>query len=243
MLKRIRHTLAAVAALGAAGAIAALSLTAANAATARPAVKSYSVTAVTKVSDRPDSGDHGNWADDSFTRTAKLHLVSQVATSYCGDKTSHCYHWQGSVADSGTFATIVGDTSPGNGDLNGGSPAAIGAVVKGSMAGTYGYDFYASWKTAKTSLVPTKENDQGNVPGGQQTTDAWAEQFFGSGARFFVGGVASDSLGTTGSWKYTAPFGADSACPAAASSWTDASPDWGANAGDGNILAPSAANC
>jgi hypothetical protein len=243
MLKRIRHTLAAAAALTGAGAIVALGLTAASAATARPAVKSYTVTAVTKLSDRPDSGVHGNWADDTFTRTAHLTLVSQVASSYCAGKTSHCYHWTGSVSDAGSFATIPGDVSPGNGDLNGGSPAAIGTVVKGSMSGSYKYDFYASWKTAKASLVPTSENDQGNVPGGRSTTGAWVEQFFGTTAQFFTGGAASNELGTTGSWTYGAAFGADSACPAVASQWTDASPDWGTNAGDGNILAPSAADC
>jgi hypothetical protein len=234
-----------------AGPVLAASLTAAGlaatsaSATARPAVKSYTSTAVTKVSDRPDSGDHGNWANDTLVRSASVTLASEVALSYCGGSapTGHCYHWTGKITDKGSFTTVPGDTSPGNGSLNGGSAPAIGAQVTGAMSGSYRYDFYSSWKSASKTLVPSSENDQGNVPGGRQTTGAWPEQFFGAGARFYVSGAASSELGTTGSWTYTAGFGADSACPAVASQWTDASPDWGANAADGNILAPAAAAC
>jgi hypothetical protein len=210
-------------------------------ATTRPAVKSYTSTATTAVSNRPDSGDHGDWARDTFTRTAKVTLVSEVALSYCGGSTGtgHCYDWTGSVSDSGSFTTIPGGVSPGNGSLNGGLPPAISTAVKGTMAGTYRYAFYSSWKTASAALVATHENDAGNTPGGRSTTGAWPEQFFGAGAKFYVSGAVSSELGTTGSWKYTAAFGADAACPAIASSWTDASPDWGANAIDGNILAPA----
>lgn len=243
MLNHIRHTAAAVAVLASAGAVASLGLTAASATTS--SVTPYTSTAVTKVSDRPDSGVHGNWADDTFARTASVHLVSEVALSYCGGTTGtgHCYHWTGTITDSGSFLTIVGDNSPGNGYLNGGSAPVMGEAVKGTMAGTYSYDFYSSWKSASKALVPATENDQGNTPGGRSTTDAWPEQFFGAGARFYESGAASDSLGTTGSWKYTAGFGSDSACPNLASQWVDASPDWGVNASDGNILASSSANC
>jgi hypothetical protein len=231
------------AALLAVPAIAVLGLGAATAASA--SVKSYTASAVTSVSNRPDSGDHGDWAYDAFSRSAKVTLLSEVALSYCGGATGtgHCYHWSGKITDAGTFATIVGDTSPGNGLENGGDPAAIGAAVKGTIAGSYSYNFYSSWKTANRALVPSAENDQGNLPGGRSTTGAWVEQFFGSGARFYVSGAQSSELGTTGSWKYAAAFGADSACPAVASQWTDASPDWGANAVDGNVLAPDASHC
>lgn len=214
-------------------------------ATTRPSVKSYTSTATTALSNRPDSGDHGDWALDSFTRTAKVTLLSEVALSYCGGSTGtgHCYHWQGSVADNGTFTTVPGDVSPGNGSLNGGAAPAIGAAVRGSMTGTYRYDFYSSWKTASAALVATHENDLGATPGGRSTTGAWPEQFFGTGAKFYVSGAVSSELGTTGSWKYVAAFGADPLCPAIASQWTDSSPDWGANAADGNILSPDAAHC
>ena len=39
------------------------------------------------------------------------------------------------VTDKGTFATVPGDTSPGNGMLNGGSPAAIGTAITGTLTG------------------------------------------------------------------------------------------------------------
>jgi hypothetical protein len=227
--------------------IGALGVGAASAAsaTAKPAVKSYTSTAVTVIKDRPDSGDHGDWADDNFSRSASVTLLKEVALSFCGGSTGtgHCYHWLGSVTDEGTFTTIIGATSPGNGSLNGGSPLVIGAAVTGGMSGSYKYDFYSSWKTAKKSLVPASENDHGLVPTGKSTTGAWPEQFFGNTAQFFTGGLSSNQLGTTGSWKYTAPPGADTACPAVSSQWTDGSPDWGSNAADGNIIAPDAAHC
>lgn len=218
-------------------------VTAASASTAT--VTPYTSTAVTHVSGRPDSGDHGNWALDAFSRTASVTLQSEVALSYCGGSTGtgHCYHWTGTVKDTGTFTTIAGDTSPGNGSLNGGSAPAIGEAVTGTMTGSYSYDFYSSWKTANHALVPASENDSGNLPGGRSTTGAWPEQFFGAGARFYVSGTASNELGTTGSWTYTAPFGADSACPNLASQWVDGSPNWGSDASAGNILAPAASAC
>lgn len=240
----LRSIIRAAAAAAIAGALSLAAVSTAGA-TTRPAVKSYTSTAVTALSNRPDSGDHGDWALDSFTRTAKVTLVSEVALSYCGGSTGtgHCYHWTGSTSDNGAFTTVPGDISPGNGSLNGGLAPAIGTAVRGSMNGTYRYDFYSSWKTASAALVATHENDQGNVPGGKSATGSWPEQFFGAGAKFYVSGAVSSELGTTGSWKYTAGFGADSACPAIASQWTDASPDWGTNAIDGNILAPAAADC
>lgn len=248
MFRTIRR---AVLALAAAASVAALGLGAASAAGASTATKvtSYTSTASTAITGRPDSGVHGNWAVDAFTRTATIHLLSEVALSYCGGSTGtgHCYHWAGTITDKGTFTTVVGDTSPGNGDLNGGSPAAIGEAVTGTMSGSYSYDFYSSWKSASKALVPATEDDQGNAPGGRSTTDAWPEQFFGAGAQFFESGSASNSLGTTGRWAYVAPLGSDSACPRLSSSWVDSSwpvsNPWGAAPAQGNILAPDASHC
>jgi hypothetical protein len=246
-MKKIITALAA-AALAAAGA-GTLSMIgdAAHAATA--SITPYTVTAATGITGRPDSGGHGYWALDSMTRTASVSLAAEVALSYCGGHTStgHCYRWGGKITDKGSFTTIAGDTSPGNGMLNGGSPAAIGAVVTGSMAGTYAYAFYSSWKTARSALVPAGEADGGNLPGGRFTTGAWPELFFGGGAAFYVAGKASASLGTTGGWVYKAAAGADGACPRLSSEWADsswpASNPWGGAAYQGNILAPGAGHC
>lgn len=231
-------------------ALLAIGVAASSAGAATASVTPYTATATTSITARPDSGDHGDWALDGtkaspLKRTASVTLVSEVALSNCGGSTGtgHCYHWTGKIADAGGFVTIAGDTSPGNGSLNGGGPAPIGAAVTGTMAGSYNYDFYSSWKTASAALVAATENDAGNTPGGDSTTGLWPARFFGSGARFYVGGAQSSQLGTTGSWTYKAAAGADPACPAVSSQWTDGSPDWGASASDGNILAPSAANC
>jgi hypothetical protein len=249
MSRITRRAAVALLSLATAGTLAlGLAASAASAAT-HAAVKSYTSTAVTRVSDRPDSGVHGNWADDGFTRTASVTLLSEVALSYCGGTTGtgDCYHWSGQITDNGTFTTLAGATSPGNGDLNGGSAPTMGEAVTGTMSGTYSYDFYSSWKSAAKALVATTENDQGSTPGGRFTTDAWPEQFFGTGAQFFVSNTASSSLGTTGRWAYTAPLGSDPACPRLSSSWVDSSwpvaNPWGAAPAQGNILAPAAADC
>ena len=213
---------------------------------ASAAVSTYTVHAVTAITDRPDSGNAGDWADDAFTRTAWLTYGGEVAPSFCGGSTptGHCYRFTGKVTDKGTFTTIAGQHSPGAGS---GGGVAIGDAAAGPMAGYYNYSFYSSWKTAKASSVPGTENDGNVVPTGRKTTGAWLEQFFGAGARFYVSGALSSSLGTTGRWEYTLAFGADSACPHLASQWVDSSwpvaHPWGTAPAQGNILAPDAAHC
>jgi len=45
-------------------------------------------------------------------------------------------------------------------------------------------------------------------------------------------------------WTYTAGFGSNSGCPNDAYRWVDsAAGNWGANNGDGNILAPNSTDC
>ena len=234
----IRSTIAAAALAVAAAAGLALTAGAAQATTG-------TVHATTKITGRPDSGVAGDWADDAFTRSVSLTFGSEVNLSHCGGTTStgHCYHWTAKITDAGTFTTIVGQDAPGVGYMNGGATIVNGVAATGPMAGSYNYDFYSSWKTANASLVPKTENDGNAVPTGRKTTGAWPEQFFGNGARFYVSGAQSDSLGTTGSWKYTLAAGADSACPNVTSQWIDGSPDWGGAAVDGQILAPDAAHC
>ena len=236
---RLISAITAFAALAALGA-------AAFTATASAAVTSYTIHAVTAISDRPDSGDAGYWADDTFSRTATLHLAGEVPLSFCGGPTGtgHCYHFTGKVTDKGAFTTITGQKSPGAGS---GGAVAIGEAATGPMAGYYNYSFYSSWKTARASSVPGTENDGNAVPTGRHTTGAWLELFFGAGAQFYVSGAPSSSLGTTGRWEYTLGFGADGACPHLASQWVYSSwpvaHPWGTAASQGNILAPDAAHC
>lgn len=234
-----------ISAIATCAAAAALGL-AAFAPAASAAAGTWTIHAATAISDRPDSGDAGYWADDTFGRTAWLTFGGEVALSFCGGSTptGHCYAFTGKVTDKGTFTTIAGQQSPGAGS---GGAVPIGVAATGPMTGYYSYSFYSSWKTAHASAVPATENDGGVVPTGRHTTGAWLEQFFGAGARFYVSGALSSSLGTTGRWGYTLAFGADTACPHLASQWVDSSwpvaHPWGTAPAQGNILAPDAAHC
>jgi hypothetical protein len=196
-------------------------------------------TAVTQITDRPDSGAQGNdWADDNFSRTAVVHLINEVAPSFCpGTLTGHCYLWAGSITDSGSFTTIAGQLAPRTGTLD--------TAVTGTMhGGATHISFYASWKSAKASRVPLTENDGGVVPTGRHTTTNWVEQFFGASTVFnSAANPGGPDLGTPAGWTYKADFGSNSACPLDAYSWVDAAPSWGALNSDGNILAPNAADC
>jgi hypothetical protein len=218
--------------------------TAANASTA--AKSSHpSAAAVSTLTNRPDSGDNGTWANDHMTRKATVTLVGNAASSACGG-TSPCYHWHGLVSDKGSFTTISGATAPGAGDLNGGSAPTMAASLTGPMKGAYNYDFYSSSRAVSASGVVKTES---GAPSGDKTTCLWVEQFFGSSAKFWdntgnsAGPSSGGCIGTTGGWTYTLGFGADHACPNAASQWVDGSPSWGADASAGNILVPGSKSC
>ncbi|MHB1594442.1 MAG: hypothetical protein ACYCO9_00965 [Streptosporangiaceae bacterium] len=211
------------------------------------------VTATTAVSNRPESP---KWAYDTFNRHASVTRTGEVALSYCGGTTvtGHCYSYTGAIHDYGTFTTIPGQSSPGAGDLNGGSAPTIGVAATGGMWGWGTYRFYSDFKTIKASLMPATENDNYNVPGAPESTGAWVEQFFPATATFWTpDGSNTGQQGlyvlTNGGWHYTLGFGADAQCPNLASRWIDsgvAAPDgktWGTSPVDGNILAPASGHC
>jgi hypothetical protein len=203
---------------------------------------SLSYTASTAVSGRSDSGIHGNtWAIDAYNRITKVTRAGQVAPSYCGGA-SPCYHWTGSVKDTGTFTTQPGQLSPGAGGLNGVSEPTIGTAVTGPETGGASYSFYTTDASAVPAGMP------GTVSGdGGTSTGNWVEQMFPAGTAFYdasgnTGG--SEYLLASGGWTYTAGLGKDSACPNTASRWVDASASgWGASPESGNILAPDASGC
>ena len=207
----------------------------------KPHHATHGATAVSALSSRPDSGDNGNWALDKMSRKATVTLVGTAAATNCGGH-SPCYHWHGLVTDKGTFTTIAGATSPGAGDLNGGSAPTMATAVTGPMHGSYNYDFYAS--TTKVNAKSVTRKESGN-PTGDKTTCLWVEQFFPAGTGFWdnTGSSTSGCLGTTGGWTYTLGFGADKACPNLASQWVDGSPSWGTDPTTGNILVPDKSHC
>ena len=234
-LRKIIFTLAGTAAAVALTAAPALASTA-PVHTARAAV----ITATTTITGRPDSGVQGdNWALDNFTRVATVKLVGEVAASNCpGTGTGHCYLWNATIADTGTFTAQAGQLAPRIGTLD--------RQITGPMSGgTSDEQFYSSWKTAKASLVPATEADGGVVPSGRHTTTNWTEQFFGASAVFnSAANPGGPDLGSKAGWTYTLNFGTNSACPNDAYRWVDsAAGQWGSLNGDGNILTPDSADC
>ncbi len=194
------------------------------------------ITAVTTLTNRPDSGAQGNdWALDNMTRTVSVKLVGEVAASNCpGTLTGHCYLWNASISDSGTFTTAAGQLAPRAGTLD----SAITGAVKG---GAPHVQFFSSWKTAKASLVPVSLDGTG---GPRTSTTNWVEQFFGSSAVFNSAANPGGPDLANWSWTYTAGFGSDSACPNEAYQWVDGLTSGGGSlAADGNILANDAAHC
>jgi len=242
MVKRFRTAMVLVATVGALGITYVVTASAGATAT--------SFTAVTSVTNRDDSGTNSNgtnsnWAIDNFTRTATIYFHGLATQAHCPGilPGRSCYYWTGKISDtSGTFTTVPGDAVPGQGSLNGGAAPLIGEAVTGSMGGHFNYVFYTDQDASYASSSNVLPAVSGDSPG----TGNWVEQFFPAGVNFWdasgnTGG--QEYLGTTGGWTYTANFGSDHACPRVASRWLDASPDWGVNPVDGNILAPDSAHC
>jgi hypothetical protein len=242
---RYRRTFTALAIPAAAVAV---SLGAVSAASAVATTAGF--TASQTVSNRDDSGTNSNgttnnWAKDSFTRTTTLFGHGIVANTYCpGIAIGACHFITGKITDKGTFTTVVGDAVPGQGSLNGAPAPLIGTAVTGPMAGALNYSFYANVPLTKASASNAPSSITGDTP----STGQWPEQFFPAGTQFW------DSTGATGGneylgygawgWTYTASLGSDPACPNVSGRWIDASGNnSGANAVDGNILAPDAAHC
>jgi hypothetical protein len=203
-------------------------------------------TAVQSVTNRDDSGANGgNWALDAFTATLHLTAHGIVLNSNCpGIVIGACHKITGTITDHGTFTTQVGNAVPGTGSLNGGGVPNIGAMVTGPLTGTLSYLFYTdhALSTASVSNAPS------SVSGDSPSTGQWPEQFFPAGTNFWDGSGNTGGAEYLGSgpfnFTYTAALGSDSQCPNVSGRWVDSSTgNDGANAVDGNILAPSSSSC
>jgi hypothetical protein len=240
---RYRRTFAALAIPAAAAAI---SLGAVSAASAGASTTTTGFTATQSVTNRDDSGANGgNWALDAFTATTVLHGNGIVANTNCpGIVIGACHKITGTITDHGTFTTQIGNAVPGTGSLNSGSVPNIGAAVTGPLTGTLSYSFYTdhALSTARVSNAPS------SVSGGSPSTGQWPEQFFPAGTNFWDGSGNTGGAEYLGSgpfnFTYTAALGSDSQCPNVSGRWVDSSTgNDGANAVDGNILAPSSSSC
>ena len=192
---------------------------------AQATIPPSTVTAVTQITHRPDGGNAGNWASDSFTRTATIHRVGQVGLSNCpGSTTGKCFAWPFKIADSGPFTT---QPSGGPAAYNGLSPrtgAVLDLAVTGNFfGGTHTGTFFSDTQAA-TGTVPATEDDADGLPAGQSTTTLWVEQFFPASAVFNSGAnPGGPDLGNW-SWTYTLPFGGRPARTTPTGGWTPTLP-------------------
>lgn len=201
---------------------------------AATAVHGTNETAVTRIILRPDGGVNGTWAYDDMTRSAHIVRGAKVSGTFCGLSFTHaCYAWSGTITDSSaSMQTIIGENSPGLVS----KPLLV--AERGTFTGTATFTLYDTYANAFPGDVPVSENDNGNLPTGDHTTTAWAEQFFGGA------GFPTAMTLPTWSWSYTVATGADSQCSMKSWHWLDGSTTGGGDtSGDGNIFAPNASTC
>jgi hypothetical protein len=141
-------------------------------------------TAVTHLAQRPDSGGNGNWANDTFTRTAHVQLLGRAVPANCGTATGRCFVYGAWLDDAGKFRTIPGAYAPNQGAYPG---TTIGAARGGTFTG-YG-KFATFYATARPipALVPAK------VSGSNYSSSTWPELFFPVGTTF--AGVNEQAFG------------------------------------------------
>ncbi|MCW2901775.1 MAG: hypothetical protein JWO67_4040 [Streptosporangiaceae bacterium] len=124
-----------------------------------------------KVTNRVD--DNG-WARDNFNRVATIHHVK-------GN------NYTVTIADSGTFTTVMGEPTPANDD----GAATLARSLTGNFTGGGSYTVKGNLKNDdKLRKLPSSFDD---AAGKKVETGDWAKQFFGAKAT---------SSGITG-WKWT----------------------------------------
>jgi len=174
----MRKTLIAAAAIAAAAVLAPAAASAATT-TPRPVY-----TGVTHLTQRPDSGGNGDWANDTFTRTAHVQLLGRAAPANCGTTTGSCFVYAAWLDDAGKFRTIPGASAPNQG-------AYPGTTIGPARGGTFtGYGKFATfYATAKPNpaLVPAK------VTGSNDPSSTWPELFFPKSTTF--AGVNEQAFG------------------------------------------------
>ena len=137
----------------------------------------------------PDSGNHGNWANDDFTRTARVTFVANDPTlTDCGATATTCFTYAGTISDIGSFFATSGASSPQAGVTVTGAPS-------GPFKGGSHVTFVSSSDTASATGVPMNVNGAGPV-----STTNWVEQFFPAGTTFGAGPKLTDW-----SWAYSSP--------------------------------------
>lgn len=146
------------------------------------------VTATTHMTNHPDSGNHGDWATDTFDRSASVTPGGlQVGNTDCGTLVP-CYKYTGMLSDNGSFLAADGLLSPQAGAVIDGP--VNGSFNGGAMAGTGTFTFYANSPAPSDVGVPTSVNGAG------PSTSSWMKLFFPGGTLF------SGDLLPGWSWTY-----------------------------------------
>jgi hypothetical protein len=181
---KIRTTITAVAAPAALAAI--LLGTAGQAAQASTlaAHPAHPVEAITKIVNRADNGGGGQWANDSFTRTADVFYLGKVSPAQIAANpalaTTPFTYWA-QVKDAGTFRNLPGQLAPNQGGRYAGVHMKAGQV-SGPMTGTGQWGlFYASAK-AQHGLAPGAL--KGNAVNALYPSSTWPELLFPAGTTF-----------------------------------------------------------
>jgi hypothetical protein len=129
-------------------------------------------TAVTHLSHRDDSGGNGNWAIDTYTRTAKVTLRGSAPLSDCGVSVGKCYAFTASLSDHGDFRATPGAYTP-----NQGTPFT-GDTIKGSPHGDFwGYGLFG---TFYATTLPDSHLVPRHVSGDTPSSSQWPALFFPS---------------------------------------------------------------
>jgi hypothetical protein len=178
------------------------------------AVRAASVTAVTRVDNGGTvPGNGGNWASDSFTRTATLTGGARVSPDLCGKSAGSCYDFTAVVSDQGTFRSLAGTLAP-----NQSAPGErVLSTVSGAMTGRAAFGVFYAAAQPDANLVPT-------VAANTWTAATWPDLFFPKGTM-----IAGLDLGP---WNLT--YTAATSC--GTQQWRDSSSNgYGDLPFDGNI--------
>lgn len=173
----------------------------------------HTVTAVTHLSYRGDSGGGGNdWANDFFTRTAKVTFRGVAPLSDCGSGATTCYAYTASLSDKGRFQTISGQLAPNQGAYPGST------VLSAAWGHMHGYGLFT---TFYESALPNKHLVPRHVTGSTDPSYLWPGLFFPVGS--YIMGLNENDWG----YYYKAPHD---------QTWADTSYNGGGQvSSDGNI--------
>lgn len=147
-------------------------------------------TSLAHLVNRPENGNHGQWANDTFTRTVKICetgviKVPIVPAAVLLPISVDVGVYHATLADDGTFVTVPGSSSPRQG------------LVVGPQNGSFSGGFTADFKAAPNFADYVDfANGQTFVGSAGPSTPLWVRSYF-TGSNF-----AGTSINNDWSWTY-----------------------------------------